>query len=298
MKFPDKVNIYEVGPRDGLQNEKKIIPTDIKVELINKLVNCKFKNIEIGAFVSSKWVPQMADSDLIIDQINKPVEVSFPMLTPNLKGVSKAIEKKVDTICVFASASEEFSKKNTNCSVFDSLKRIEEVIKEAKKHNIRIRGYLSCVLGCPYEGKVSYEKTADLALFMMEQGCYEISLGDTIGCGTPFEAIKLFELVSNSVEIKKLAAHFHDTYGQALSNIYAVLQLGVETIDSSISGLGGCPYARGSKGNVATEDVLYMLNGMGIKTGIELKSLLEVSWFISNYLNRKPQSRVARAFKV
>ncbi len=297
MKIPSIVNLYEVGPRDGLQNEKEIIPANIKVDLINKLIDCRFKNIEIGSFVSPKWVPQMADSAFIVDQIKKTKETSFPMLTPNLKGVKMAIEKKVDTVCVFATASEEFSIKNTNCSIKDSLKRIEEVIKEAKKNKIRIRGYLSCVLGCPYEGKVSYEKTAELANFMIEQGCYEISLGDTIGCGTPLEAKKLFEIVSNNIDIKKLAAHFHDTYGQALSNIYAVLQLGVQTIDTSISGLGGCPYAKGAKGNVATEDVLYMLNGMGIKTGIELKKLLEVSNFISSYLNRKPQSRVANALK-
>ncbi len=296
MNLPSKVNLYEVGPRDGLQNEKKTIPTNIKVDLINKLTSCNFQNIEIGSFVSPKWVPQMGDSDLIIDKIKKSDGVSYPVLTPNLKGVFKAIEKKADTVCVFATASEEFSKKNTNCSVDDSLKRIEEVIKYAKKSDIRIRGYLSCVLGCPYEGKVDYGKTAELASFLIKQGCYEVSLGDTIGCGTPLEAINLFSEVSKKVDIKNLAAHFHDTYGQALSNIFAVLQLGVDTIDSSISGLGGCPYAKGATGNVATEDVLYMLNGMGIKTGIELEKLLEVSQFISNYLNRETQSKVAKIF--
>ena len=295
MTFPNKINIYEVGPRDGLQNEKKIIPTEVKIDFIDRLVQCNFKNIEIGSFVSPKWVPQMADSDLIIDRIKKNHDVSFPVLTPNLKGLQKAIEKKADTICVFATASEEFSLKNTNCTVSNSLKRIEEVIKEAKKYDLRIRGYLSCVLGCPYEGKISYEKTSEIASFMIEQGCYEISMGDTIGCGTPLEAVKLFKKVSQNIDIKKLAVHFHDTYGQALSNIYAVLQLGVETIDSSVSGLGGCPYAKGASGNVATEDVIYMLNGMGIKTGIDFKKLLEVSSFISKYLNRKNQSKVARA---
>ncbi len=295
MTFPSKINIYEVGPRDGLQNEKKVIPTAVKIDFIDRLVQCNFKNIEIGSFVSPKWVPQMADSDLIIDRIKKNHDVSFPVLTPNLKGLQKAIEKKADTICVFATASEEFSLKNTNCTVSNSLKRIEEVIKEAKKYDLRIRGYLSCVLGCPYEGKISYEKTSEIASFMIEQGCYEISLGDTIGCGTPLEAVKLFKKVSQNIDIKKLAVHFHDTYGQALSNIYAVLQLGVETIDSSVSGLGGCPYAKGASGNVATEDVIYMLNGMGIKTGIDFKKLLEVSSFISKYLNRKNQSKVARA---
>ena len=193
-------------------------------------------------------------------------------------------------------ASETFSKKNTNCTVSESLKRVEEIISEVKKYNIKVRGYLSCVLGCPYEGKVSYESTADLASFLIEQGCYQVSLGDTIGCGTPFDAIKLFELVSKNVNIENIAAHFHDTYGQALSNIYAVLQMGVQTLDTSVAGLGGCPYAKGATGNVATEDVLYMLNGIGIKTGIKLKDIIEVSWYISNYMKRLPNSRVARAY--
>ena len=296
MTFPRKVNLYEVGPRDGLQNEKEIIPIDVKVNLINKLINCNFKEIEIGSFVSPKWVPQMADSEIIIDKINKPETTSFPVLTPNLKGVQKAIEKKADTVCVFVTASETFSKKNTNCTVSDSLKRVEEIIGEVKKHNIKVRGYLSCVLGCPYEGKVSYESTADLASFLIEQGCYQVSLGDTIGCGTPLDAIKLFELVSKKVNIEKIAAHFHDTYGQALSNIYAVLQMGIQTLDTSVAGLGGCPYAKGATGNVATEDVLYMLNGIGIKTGIKLEEIIEVSWYISNYMKRLPNSKVARAY--
>ncbi|MEC8100202.1 MAG: hydroxymethylglutaryl-CoA lyase [Pseudomonadota bacterium] len=296
MTFPSKVNLYEVGPRDGLQNEKKIIPIDVKVNLINKLINCNFKQIEIGSFVSPRWVPQMADSEVLIDKINKSDTTSFPVLTPNLKGVEKAIEKEADTVCVFLSASETFSKKNTNCTVGESLKRVEEIVSEVKKHNIKVRGYLSCVLGCPYEGKVSYESTADLALFLIEQGCYQVSLGDTIGCGTPFEAVKLFELVSKKVKIENIAAHFHDTYGQALSNIYAVLQMGVPTLDTSVAGLGGCPYAKGATGNVATEDVLYMLNGMGIQTGIKLKEIVEVSWYISNYMKRLPNSRVARAY--
>ena len=295
MKFPNKVNLYEVGPRDGLQNEKDIIPTEIKINLINKLINCNFKAIEIGSFVSPRWVPQMADSDIIMDKINRKKLISLPVLTPNLKGLQKAIEKKVDTVCVFITASESFSKKNTNCSVSESIKRVEGVIREAKKNNIKVRGYLSCVLGCPYEGKVSYKKTADLSRFLIEQGCYQISLGDTIGCGTPLEAVKLFEAVSKTVNIESLAAHFHDTYGQALSNIYAVLQMGVQTLDTSISGLGGCPYAKGATGNVATEDVLYMLNGMGISTGVKLEKILEVSKYINRYLNRMPSSRVAMA---
>ncbi len=294
MSFPKKVNLYEVGPRDGLQNEKNIIPTKIKLQFIRKLIDCNFKHIEIGSFVSAKWVPQMSDSEKIVDAIEKLEGVSFPVLTPNLKGAVSAIKKKADTICVFASASEEFSKRNTNCSVTESMNRIEEVIDEAKKNNVKIRGYLSCVLGCPYEGKISYEKTTELANFLIDKGCYEISLGDTIGCGTPTEALKLFEKISKSINIKKVAAHFHDTYGQALANIYAVLQLGVQTIDTSIAGLGGCPYAKGAKGNVATEDVLYMLNGMGIDTGLNLKEIIKVSWFISDYLKRSPKSRVTQ----
>ena len=295
MKFPNKVHLYEVGPRDGLQNEKDIIPTEIKINLINKLINCNFKAIEIGSFVSPRWVPQMADSDIIVDKINRTKLISLPVLTPNLRGLQKAIEKKVDTVCVFITASESFSKKNTNCSVSESIKRVEEVIREAKKNDIKVRGYLSCVLGCPYEGKVSYKKTADLSRFLIEQGCYQISLGDTIGCGTPLEAVKLFEAVSKTVNIESLAAHFHDTYGQALSNIYAVLQMGVQTLDTSISGLGGCPYAKGATGNVATEDVLYMLNGMGISTGVKLEKILAVSKYINKYLSRMPSSRVAMA---
>ena len=293
MGIPKKVSIYEVGPRDGLQNEKVSISTNTKVELINRLTKCNFKNIEIGSFVSPKWVPQMADSDKVFDLIKKSDRTIYPILTPNLKGLEKAIEKKVDTICVFMTASEEFSKRNTNCNVKKSMERVEEIVAKAKKFNIKIRGYLSCVLGCPYEGEISYKKTADLAFFLDKVGCYEISLGDTIGCGTPNKAEELIKEITKKVNVNKLAAHFHDTYGQALANLYSVLRMGVTVIDSSIAGLGGCPYAKGAKGNVATEDVLYMLNGMGVKTGINFKSLIETSWFISNKLGRKPSSRLA-----
>ena len=295
MTIPKKVHIYEVGPRDGLQNEKKIIPTNIKVKLINKLSECNFKNIEVGSFVSPKWVPQMADSNKVLERIKKKPGIKYPVLTPNLKGFQDAIKNKADTICVFVTASEKFSMKNTNCTVKEALKRVEEIVNEAKKYKLKVRGYISCVLGCPYEGKVSYKKTANIAKFLDQIGCYEISLGDTIGIGTPSESVLMIKEVNKQVNLNKIAVHFHDTYGQALANLYAVLQLGVSTIDSSVGGLGGCPYAKGSSGNVATEDVLYMLNGMKIKTGVKFDMLLKTSYFINKYLERKSSSRVSLA---
>lgn len=295
MAIPKKVSIYEVGPRDGLQNEKKIIPTNIKVKLINKLSECNFKNIEVGSFVSPRWVPQMADSNKVLERIKKKQGIKYPVLTPNLKGFQDAIKNKVDTICVFVTASEKFSMKNTNCTVKEALKRVEEIVNEAKKYKLKVRGYISCVLGCPYEGKVNYKKTANIAKFLDQIGCYEISLGDTIGIGTPAESILMIKEVTKQVNLNKIAVHFHDTYGQALANLYAVLQLGVSTIDSSVGGLGGCPYAKGSSGNVATEDVLYMLNGMKIKTGVKFDMLLKTSYFINKYLERKSSSRVSLA---
>ena len=295
MTIPKKVHIYEVGPRDGLQNEKKIIPTNIKVKLINKLSECNFKNIEVGSFVSPKWVPQMADSNKVLERINRKQGIKYPVLTPNLKGFQDAIKNKVDTICVFVTASEKFSMKNTNCTVKEALKRVEEIVNEAKKYKLKVRGYISCVLGCPYEGKVNYKKTANIAKFLDQIGCYEISLGDTIGIGTPSESVLMIKEVNKQVNLNKIAVHFHDTYGQALANLYAVLQLGVSTIDSSVGGLGGCPYAKGSSGNVATEDVLYMLNGMKIKTGVKFDMLLKTSYFINKYLERKSSSRVSLA---
>ena len=295
MTIPKKVHIYEVGPRDGLQNEKKIIPTNIKVKLINKLSECNFKNIEVGSFVSPRWVPQMADSNKVLERIKKKQGIKYPVLTPNLKGFQDAIKNKVDTICVFVTASEKFSMKNTNCTVKEALKRVEEIVNEAKKYKLKVRGYISCVLGCPYEGKVNYKKTANIAKFLDQIGCYEISLGDTIGIGTPSESVLMIKEVTKQVNLNKIAVHFHDTYGQALANLYAVLQLGVSTIDSSVGGLGGCPYAKGSSGNVATEDVLYMLNGMKIKTGVKFDMLLKTSYFINKYLERKSSSRVSLA---
>ena len=291
--IPKKINIYEVGPRDGLQNEKHIIPIQIKTEFVNKLSACNFKYIEVGSFVSSKWVPQMADSAKLYRSIKKKNKINYSFLTPNLKGLEEAISQKVKTICVFTTASESFSKKNTNCSVKDSLKRAEEISKIALSNNIKVRGYLSCVLGCPYEGKVDFKKTADLAVELINMGCYEISLGDTIGTGNPKDAMILVERIIKKISVKKIAAHFHDTYGQALANIFSVIQLGVATIDTSVGGLGGCPYAKGAKGNVATEDVLFMLEGMKIKTDINFKKVKTASEYIHKYMNKTPASRVA-----
>ena len=291
--IPKKINIYEVGPRDGLQNEKHIIPIQIKTEFVNKLSACNFKHIEVGSFVSSKWVPQMADSAKLYRKIKKKNKINYSFLTPNVKGLEEAISQKVKTICVFTTASESFSKKNTNCSVKDSLKRAEEISKIALSNNIKVRGYLSCVLGCPYEGKVDFKKTADLAVELINMGCYEISLGDTIGTGNPKDAMVLVERIIKKISVKKVAAHFHDTYGQALANIFSVIQLGVATIDTSVGGLGGCPYAKGAKGNVATEDVLFMLEGMKIKTDINFKKVKTASEYIHKYMNKTPASRVA-----
>ena len=293
--FPEKVNIYEVGPRDGLQNERLIMPLKSKVKFIDMLSNCNFKNIEIGSFVSPKWIPQMENSAELIKLIKKNPNTSYPYLIPNYHGLLEAIKNQVKIICVFTTASEIFSKKNTNCSVKESLLRIEKVVLLAKKKGLKVRGYISCVLGCPYEGEVEFDKTVELAKFLNDIGCYEISLGDTVGYGTPLKVKSLIEKVLRHVEVEKIAIHFHDTYGQALANILASLQLGISNIDASVGGLGGCPFANGAKGNVASEDVIYMLNGMNIKNNIDLKRLVKASWFVHNALNKKPSSRVALA---
>ncbi len=295
--LPAKVNICEVGPRDGLQNEKTFIPLEIKAELINRLNNCCYNYIEAGAFVSPKWVPQMDGSDKLFSLINKKPNTVYPCLVPNIHGLHKAIEKGVKNICVFTASSETFSKRNTNCSIDESLDRIKSIIKIARKENISVRGYISCVLGCPYEGNVNYGKTATVSKVLIDLGCYEVSLGDTVGFGTPNKVISLLNEVKKKINMSQIAVHFHDTYGQALANIYAALQLGVENIDTSVGGLGGCPYARGAKGNVATEDVVYMLNGMGIETGLKLKEIVKTAHFIHDFLNKPPSSRVALAMK-
>tara|TARA_A100001015_G_C14953558_1_gene697795 strand:+ start:507 stop:1397 length:891 start_codon:yes stop_codon:yes gene_type:complete len=295
--FPKQVNIREVGPRDGLQNEKFNVPLKAKVELINRLNDCFFNYIEIGSFVSPKWIPQMEDTENLIKLIKKKPNTIYPYLVPNIQGLSKALDKGIKNICVFTTASESFSKKNTNCNIEESLIRIKNIFQIAKKENITVRGYISCVLGCPYEGKIDFRKIANLSEKLINLGCYEVSLGDTVGYGTPNKVNELIKEVKKKLDVNQIAVHFHDTYGQALANIYAALQLGIKNIDSSVGGLGGCPYAKGAKGNVATEDVVYMLNGMGIKTGIDLKQVVKTAHFIYALLKKPPASRVAVAMK-
>ncbi|MBK8452976.1 MAG: hydroxymethylglutaryl-CoA lyase [Thiofilum sp.] len=295
MILPKHVKIVEVGPRDGLQNEPMPVPIEVKMALVEKLVDAGLSVVEVGSFVSPKWVPQMAGSAEVYTGISKREGVNYPMLVPNAKGMEGAIAASVKEIAIFAAASEAFAQKNINCSIAESLERFQVVMEQAKAHDIKVRGYVSCVLGCPYEGEVSIVKVVEVAKTLYQMGCYEISLGDTIGVGTPLKAQRMVEAVAQYVPIEKLAAHFHDTYGQGLANIFAVMQLGVSVIDSSVSGLGGCPYAKGASGNVATEDVIYMLNGMGIETGVSLDKVLEAGTFISDFLDRKPASKVARA---
>lgn len=295
MKLPEKVKIVEVGPRDGLQNESRPVPAQIRVELIGRLVAGGLRVIEAGSFVSPKWVPQMAASAEVFAALDKQAGVSYPMLVPNMHGLESALAAGVAEIAVFAAASESFSQKNINCSIGQSIGRYRAVIGEALRQGLRVRGYVSCVLGCPYEGDIDPAAVAAVAAGLFDLGCYEISLGDTIGRGTPLATQSLISRVSENVPVEYLAAHFHDTYGQALANLLAALQLGVSVIDSSVAGLGGCPYARGATGNVASEDVLYMLDGMGIESGVDLSRLVEAGNFISGYLQRPNGSRVARA---
>ena len=295
MTIPQKVKIVEVGPRDGLQNEAQSVPTEVKIRLIEKLVDAGLPVVESGAFVSPKWVPQMASSGDVFAGIEKRAGVSYPMLVPNMKGLEAAIEAGVEEIAVFAAASETFSQRNINCSIEESLERFRAVAKKASAENLRIRGYISCVLGCPYEGEVSIETVSEVAARLLDQGCYEISLGDTIGVGTADRAQALVERVSKTVPVSQLAAHFHDTYGQGLANLYAVLQSGISVVDSSVAGLGGCPYAKGASGNVATEDVVYMLDGMNIETGVDMQKLLDAGQYINDFLGRESASRAALA---
>ena len=295
MSLPSSVKIVEVGPRDGLQNETLSVPVEVKVELINKLVDAGLSVVESGSFVSPKWVPQMASSGVVYRAIQKRSNVSYPMLVPNMKGLELALEAGVAEIAIFAAASEAFTQKNINCSIDQSIDRYQQVVKKAQAENIKIRGYISCVLGCPYEGKVSNEVVTDIALRLQDLGCYEISLGDTIGVGTPASALDMIETVTSKIEIAHLAAHFHDTYGQGLANIYAVLQAGISIFDSSIAGLGGCPYAKGASGNVSTEDLLYMLDGMNIETNVDMNKLLIAGNYINQFLGRQSNSKVALA---
>jgi len=296
MAFPTQVRLVEMSPRDGLQNEPgPVIDTAIKTGLIERLADCGLNHIEAASFVSPKWVPQMGDATEVVTGIKRKAGVRYSVLTPNLKGFENALAAGVDEVAVFGAASESFSQKNINCSIAESLERFLPVMEAAKQHQIPVRGYVSTVLGCPYEGDIAPEQVAKVAKALAELGCYEISLGDTIGVGTPLKAKRMLEAVATEVPIEKLAAHFHDTYGQALANLYAVLEEGVSVIDASVAGLGGCPYAKGASGNVATEDVLYLLNGLGIKTGVDLDKLVTTGEWISQQLKRHNGSKVGQA---
>ncbi len=295
MTLPKRVRIVEVGPRDGLQNESQPVAATSRIELIDHLAAAGLGHIEAGSFVSPKWVPQMAHSDAVFAGITRVEGVVYSALTPNLKGFELAAAAGVDEVAVFAAASESFSQKNINCSIAESLQRFEPVVAAAQQVGIRVRGYVSCVVGCPYEGDISPIAVASVTQALLDQGCYEVSLGDTIGVGTAGSFTLLLETLLADIRHQQLALHCHDTYGQALANILVGLQHGISVVDSSISGLGGCPYARGASGNVATEDVVYLLQGMGIDTGVDLAALTAAGAYISNVLGRSSQSRVAQA---
>ncbi len=293
--LPTKVRIVEMGPRDGLQNEPGTVPTAVKLELIDRLADAGLTAIESTAFVSPKWIPQMADHTEVLKGIRRRPGVTYPVLTPNLKGFEAALAAGAMEVAIFGAASESFSKKNINCSIAESLERFQPVAEAAAKNNVRVRGYVSCVVGCPYEGDIAPAKVAEVSKALFDMGCYEVSLGDTIGVATPRKTQAMIEAVAKVVPVDKLAGHYHDTFGQSLANIYASLELGVATFDSSVAGLGGCPYAAGASGNVATEDVLYMLQGLGIETGIDLDKVAATGEWICAILKREPGSKAGRA---
>ncbi|MGH8160659.1 MAG: hydroxymethylglutaryl-CoA lyase [Gammaproteobacteria bacterium] len=292
--MPTFVKIVEVGPRDGLQNEKQTVPASTKIEFIDRLSKTGLRTVEATSFVSPKWIPQLADAEEVFKAIGKRAGVSYPVLVPNEKGMQRALAAGAKEVSIFTAASETFNRKNTNASIAESIERFKPVMALAAEHGVRVRGYISTVIGCPYEGAIAPEAVARVAKTLDAIGCYEISLGDTIGVGTPVKAQNMLAAVATELPMEKLAVHFHDTYGQALANIHACLELGVAVVDSSTSGLGGCPYAKGATGNVATEDVLYMLTGMGITTGVDMDRLLEAGAFISAALARRPESRLGR----
>ena len=286
MSLPRSVKIVEVGPRDGLQNEKQLVPAAVKVELIERLADAGLQAVEATSFVSPKWVPQMGDNAEVMRAVRKKEGIAYPVLVPNLKGFDAAVEAGATEVAVFGAASEAFSQKNINCSVAESIKRFEPVICAALALDMKVRGYVSCVVGCPYEGAVAPQKAAEVAQRLFDMGCYEVSLGDTIGVGNPVSIQRMIEACARHVPMAKLAGHYHDTYGMAIANIYASLELGMRVFDSSIAGLGGCPYAAGASGNVATEDVVYLLQGLGIETGIDMEKLLAAGQFILQHLGR------------
>jgi len=297
MHYPKSVRIVEVGPRDGLQNEQTTIDTASKLEFIRLLVDAGLRYIEAGSFVSPKWVPQMAGSDQVISQLPVSTDTTYAALTPNLQGLDRALESGVEEVAVFAAASETFSQKNINCSIAESLERFKPLIKKAASSGIRVRGYISCVLGCPYEGAVHLQSAVAVAEQLLAMGCYEISLGDTIGVGTAASTEALLAAMLQQIPPQQLAVHMHDTYGQALANILLSLQMGIAVIDSSVAGLGGCPYAKGASGNVATEDVVYLLDGLGIEHGVDLPKLIAAGNYICEKLNKPNHSRAATALK-
>jgi hydroxymethylglutaryl-CoA lyase len=296
-KLPPRVRLVEVGPRDGLQNEKATVPTEVKVALIDRLTEAGFPAIEATAFVSPKWVPQMGDAAEVMAKIRRKPGVRYPVLTPNMKGFEAAQAAGAEEVAVFVAATETFSRKNINCSIAESLERAQPIFAAAKANGIRVRGYISCVLGCPYEGEVDAGKVAEVAGALYGMGAYEVSLGDTIGVGTAGKTRALVATVAEHVPVVALAGHFHDTYGQALTNVYAAMEMGVATFDASVAGLGGCPYAKGATGNVASEDVVYLLDGLGIETGVDMTKLRLAGRYISDALSRPSASRVARALE-
>lgn len=294
--YPDKVRIVEMSPRDGLQNETGgFVPTQTKIELINRLSETGLIHIEAASFVSPKWVPQMKDASDVMAGIKRKAGITYSVLTPNMRGLEGALAANAQEVSVFSAASESFTQKNINCSIEESLERFIPVIEAAKSQGIPVRGYVSTVMGCPYEGDIKPDKVAYVAKALYDMGCYEISLGDTIGTGTPLKAKRMLEAVNKHIPMTLLAAHFHDTYGQAIGNLNAVLEEGLAIIDSSVAGLGGCPYAQGASGNVATEDVLYLLQGLGIETGIDLQTMVDTGFWICQQINRSNGSKVALA---
>lgn len=298
MRLPERVNIVEVGPRDGLQNESPIT-TKAKIRLIDLLSDTGLTHIEAGSFVSPKWVPQMADSKQVLSAITRRNQVIYSALTPNTQGFEQALEAGANQVAIFTSCSEGFCRNNINCSISESLARFEPLMAMAAKHAIPVRGYLSCVVDCPYDGPTKPLQVAKVARELINLGCYQVSLGDTIGTGTPNRIRDMLEAVMrvNNAAIQQLAVHFHDTWGQALANIYQALTMGINTVDSSVAGLGGCPYAKGASGNVATEDVIYLCQGLGIETGVDLNLLAKAGWMISDELRRQPTSKVSLALR-